>query len=719
MDEYPYASTLIMSLSGQQGRAFATAAASLLPLFTGRNSYTLEAWVRFNYLSSDQIIVAAFEQNNPSPMLTLQGGSFVGARSAGSALTSTTQPKQGEWNHVALAYDGKSHLLNLYINGFLEAATQDFQTVDSAAQTLLIGGQMISGTPTTSLNGSVRSVAVWSVCRTQEEVWQDINSTRVPQDGLEAWYGFEQNPVADISGHSGPITITGPLSPQVETTCMQALGDGYGDCGDSESMNFDGQQPFTLEALVNPAEISYQQLVSRYYTGENSGQYVLGIGSQADNTLGSSTTRYFASYCANPSVWWIFSTTQPQVGQWYHAATTYDGHTLSLYVDGELQSDTSWTGPNPNPNVNTLIGALFNQSQQPTEFLNGRLAYVRIWNVCRTAEEIQESMNTDPLNAEGLVANFDFGSMTASQETEPHDAPRDDLTYQNTVTLKGNAAIATFIQPITLAPSQQVTATPDTDQFTTYQPPNVTPELLANFARLVPANLNASADLLSESHLKKFLDEYSRSLPANLSAEQRQQMEEAYQQKVTDLFAKAKEGGLVAIRGDRYVEWASEGDEQVLRYYEPGESHEMLRLSSRDISPEAMWMIEFIATLIIGLLLILGIYATGGAMAKLAKFLVEQTSLLRKIMTIIGAAGAITGSVILEVLDYLFISGSLKKIILIVAKLSFWTLTMFLASLAVTIVAPEARVPQMLAAFAVLAVHLAVLAAEYPSSSDA
>ena len=88
-----------------------------------------------------------------------------------------------------------------------------------------------------------------------------------------------------------------------------------------------------------------------------------------------------------------------------------------------------------------------------------------------------------------------------------------------------------------------------------------------------------------------------------------------------------------------------------------------------------------------------------------------------RIVAIFGVGAVITAGTILEVLNYLFVSGFLKKIILIVVKISFWTLLMFLASLAVTMVAPEARVPQMLAAFAVLAVHLIVLAAEYPSSS--
>ena len=718
MNNYPYASTLIMSLSGQQGRAYATAASNLLPLFTGHNSYTLQAWVRFGDLTGDQVIVAASGASSTAPLLALQDGCFLGSRSIDATLTSTTRPEQGQWNHIALAYDGESHLLNLYINGFLEAATHDYASADSAAQALLIGGQMNAGAAVPSLNGSVRSVAVWSVYRTQDEIWQDINSPPQPQEGLQAWYGFEQNPVADVSGHACQISITGALSPQVETTCLQALGDGYGDCGPSDNLNFVGQQPFTLEALVNLNQITMQDFISRYHQGV--GQYSLGTGSETDHSLGSATTRYFNSYCSNPSVWWIFSTTAPQAQQWYHVATTYDGQTLSLYVDGQLQRSASWGGPNPDPHNNTLIGARFTSDGTPQIQFNGRLAYARMWNVCRTAEEIQESINTNPLNAEGLAANFDFGSMTDAPEPSAQEVPRQDLTYQNAVTLKGNAAITTFIQPITLESAQQVPPTPDTDQFTTYEAPEITPELRANFSKLASSiSPKAFGDPLSDANLKAFLDEYNGALPANISAEQRQQMQAAYQQKITDLFEKARQGGLDGIRGDRYVKWVSEGDQQVLRYYEPGASHEVLRVASRDATPQEMWLLEFLATLIIGFLAVLGIYVNGGAIAKLGAFLLKESKVVTRIVAIISTGAAITATSILEVVDYLFVSGYLKKIIMIVAKLSFWTLSAFLLSLAVTIFAPEARVPQMLAAFALLAVHLVVLALEYPTDNKA
>jgi hypothetical protein len=75
----------------------------------------------------------------------------------------------------------------------------------------------------------------------------------------------------------------------------------------------------------------------------------------------------------------------------------------------------------------------------------------------------------------------------------------------------------------------------------------------------------------------------------------------------------------------------------------------------------------------------------------------------------------ITGSLLLEVIGNLLDDGYLRTILLDVARITFWTVVAFLASLAVALVAPEARAAQMIASFAVLGIHLTILALNYPS----
>ena len=97
-------------------------------------------------------------------------------------------------------------------------------------------------------------------------------------------------------------------------------------------------------------------------------------------------------------------------GEWHHIAGTYDGNTMSLYIDGQLENSIP-TSLQPTHNTGLLtIG------WSPVGFLyswHGRLDEVRVWNRCRTPEEISRTMNVRMTGTEeGLVAywNFDEGS---------------------------------------------------------------------------------------------------------------------------------------------------------------------------------------------------------------------------------------------------------------------------------------------------------------------
>jgi len=108
----------------------------------------------------------------------------------------------------------------------------------------------------------------------------------------------------------------------------------------------------------------------------------------------------------------VYSQTPAQdlIGEWHHISGTYDGNTLSLYIDGELESSVpTQMQPAHNDGLLTL-------GWSPVGYLlswYGRLDEVRIWNRCRTPEEIRETMDVRMTGTEeGLIAywNFDEGS---------------------------------------------------------------------------------------------------------------------------------------------------------------------------------------------------------------------------------------------------------------------------------------------------------------------
>jgi hypothetical protein len=96
-------------------------------------------------------------------------------------------------------------------------------------------------------------------------------------------------------------------------------------------------------------------------------------------------------------------TTNIRTGAWIHVAATYDGTTTKVYVNGVL--DGSKTQTLATNGTGFSMGSAVNN----TEFFDGTIDEVRVWNIARSAADIQSTMNTSLSGSEaGLVAYFDF-----------------------------------------------------------------------------------------------------------------------------------------------------------------------------------------------------------------------------------------------------------------------------------------------------------------------
>lgn len=110
------------------------------------------------------------------------------------------------------------------------------------------------------------------------------------------------------------------------------------------------------------------------------------------------------------------NSTNFELGVWHHAAATYNGTTVYLYLNGiQVASATQGSSPLYDSNP-VLIGADNDDSNNDYEFFfNGEIDEVRIWNTARTATQIRDNMNKTLSGSEtNLVAywNFDSGSGT-------------------------------------------------------------------------------------------------------------------------------------------------------------------------------------------------------------------------------------------------------------------------------------------------------------------
>lgn len=122
--------------------------------------------------------------------------------------------------------------------------------------------------------------------------------------------------------------------------------------------------------------------------------------------------------------------------RWVHVAVVRTSATnLQVYIDGKLTDDLNFTAPSSwTPDA---VSAGVRRSATNTDFFNGRLEELRLWNVARTQQEIKAKMYGKDLNNGGaaLVARYRFnegtGILAANAGTT---TPSADATLLNGVT---------------------------------------------------------------------------------------------------------------------------------------------------------------------------------------------------------------------------------------------------------------------------------------------
>ncbi len=106
-----------------------------------------------------------------------------------------------------------------------------------------------------------------------------------------------------------------------------------------------------------------------------------------------------------------------KVNVWQFLAGTYDGSTITIYVNGTEVASQPFSGAVSS--YNYLVIGLWSTS------FNGLIDDVRLWNVARSASEVQADMNSSPTgDVPGLVGNwlFDEGSgQTVADSTSHHN----------------------------------------------------------------------------------------------------------------------------------------------------------------------------------------------------------------------------------------------------------------------------------------------------------
>ncbi len=206
-----------------------------------------------------------------------------------------------------------------------------------------------------------------------------------PPVGLVAAYSFDQGSGATLTDHSGSGNH-GTISGAAWTGAGRFGGalsfDGVNDWVTiADAASLDLTSGMTLEAWIRPTALgnNWRTVLLKEQPGNYA--YALyastGTGRPSVNAITGGVDRD------------LRATSSPALNTWTHLAGTYNGSTLTIYLNGVAAGTVAATG-----NIVTTTGALrLGGTAVWPEWFTGQIDEVRVYNRALSAAEIQSDMN--------------------------------------------------------------------------------------------------------------------------------------------------------------------------------------------------------------------------------------------------------------------------------------------------------------------------------------
>jgi len=186
---------------------------------------------------------------------------------------------------------------------------------------------------------------------------------------------------------------------------LDGLGD-YVEVPDSDSL--DVTTAITIEAWVKHTSDDFKSWETMVAKGNDTYRLLITKLLPGQSGLSTLGMAFHTTYGGN--FFSLDSGVPPRTGHWYHVAATFDGDMAIIYVDGELKNSQRGfrIGADDHP-----LGIGENTQTRGWSW-TGLIDEVRLWNIARTHEQIQATMNITLTGEEdGLVGYWNFDDGTA------------------------------------------------------------------------------------------------------------------------------------------------------------------------------------------------------------------------------------------------------------------------------------------------------------------
>ncbi|OEV03899.1 LamG domain-containing protein [Streptomyces oceani] len=389
--------------------SYARTAVDLGIALDGSVPYSIDGWMKLEGLCASASLLSqegvfSFGIAGRSLVLSITGLPPVRSNPEVSALTST------DWHHVAVTY--ASNTFRLYIDG-------EFNTMQAVA-----GRGTHNGEP--FLVGEDLQADLWSL---------RVFNTALTPDGIKglmfgpadaasvvADFDFSVTPPVDAGPRHLPLVLEKGARMKRSTPALALSGTAFAEPLSDQHINPGGEHvdPYTVQAWVFVASAT-QARQAVFVNSDLESKTGMALSLDYDASVAG-----FRVLSQRGSIWDedpLAATSVFPAGRWTNIATTFDGITLTIYVDGQPAGSRQF-GPIPLSSARgrLLIGAALTAGQPfGAMTLQGFVSRLEVWRRALTATEIHTYMGRSPEPATtGLAADYDFTGQRARNSVDAH-----------------------------------------------------------------------------------------------------------------------------------------------------------------------------------------------------------------------------------------------------------------------------------------------------------